>query len=249
MMYTVLDVGLSDASVAGLAAYTGNPRFANPMLGLRGVRLGLVVPDLFGMQVRATAEAAATVRADGGDPLPEITMPLVAALQKVEAIRAEIDRALSSVDAAPAIPVGTMTEVPRAALTVAEIAGAAEFFSFGTNNLTQMASGFSRDDVEGAFFPRYLQLGIFGTSPFETIDIDIDGVGRLIGMAVAEARAARPALTIGVCGEHGGDPDSVHIFHEAGFDYVSCSPYRVPVARPEAGRAALPLTSAGSDSR
>ena len=133
--------------------------------------------------------------------------------------------------------IGTMIEVPRAALNAGPIAGSAEFFSFGTNDLTQMTWGFSRDDVEGAFFSRYIELGIFGVSPFETIDRD--GVGRLVDIAVEEGRAARPDLHLGVCGEHGGDPDSVHFFHEVGLDYVSCSPFRVPIARLEAGRAAL----------
>ena len=128
-----------------------------------------------------------------------------------------------------------MIEVPRAALTAGDIAQAADFFSFGTNDLTQMGWGFSRDDVEGAFFWRYLELGIFGVSPFESIDRD--GVGRLVRIAVDEGRAARPELHFGVCGEHGGDPESVHFFHEVGLDYVSCSPFRVPVARLEAGRA------------
>ena len=141
--------------------------------------------------------------------------------------------------------IGTMIEVPRAALTAGQIAQAAEFFSFGTNDLTQMGWGFSRDDVEGSFFSRYLELGIFGVSPFESIDRD--GVGRLVRIAVEEGRAARPNLQIGVCGEHGGDPESVHFFHEVGLDYVSCSPFRVPVARLEAGRAAI--ASEGSDSR
>jgi len=141
--------------------------------------------------------------------------------------------------------IGTMIEVPRAALTAGQIAEAAEFFSFGTNDLTQMGWGFSRDDVEGAFFHRYLELGIFGVSPFESIDAE--GIGRLVRIAAEEGRAARPGIKLGVCGEHGGDPDSVRFFHEVGLDYVSCSPFRVPVARLEAGRAAV--TSAGSDSR
>ena len=138
-----------------------------------------------------------------------------------------------------------MIEVPRAALTAGQIAEAAEFFSFGTNDLTQMGWGFSRDDVEAAFFSRYLDLGIFGVSPFESLDTD--GVGRLVRIAAEEGRATRPDLHLGVCGEHGGDPDSVHFVHEVGLDYVSCSPFRVPVARLEAGRAAL--NTAGSDTR
>jgi pyruvate, orthophosphate dikinase len=220
---------------------------SNPMLGLRGVRLGLVVPGLFAMQVRAIAEASVTVRANGGDPRPEIMVPLVGAVQELEVVRAEIEQVLSTVDGVGPVPIGTMIEVPRAALTAGEIAHYADFFSVGTNDLTQMGWGFSRDDVEAAFFSRYLELGIFGVSPFESIDRS--GVGRLIRIAVAEGRASRPDLTIGVCGEHGGDPDSVHFFHEAGLDYVSCSPYRVPVARLEAGRAAVTATGEGSDSR
>jgi pyruvate,orthophosphate dikinase len=133
--------------------------------------------------------------------------------------------------------IGTMIEVPRAVLTAREIAGAADFFSFGTNDLTQMTWGFSRDDVEAAFFHAYLDKGIFGISPFESLDIP--GVGRLIEIAVEGGRGAKPDLKLGICGEHGGDPDSVHFFHEVGLDYVSCSPFRVPVARLEAGRAAL----------
>jgi pyruvate,orthophosphate dikinase len=210
---------------------------ANPMLGLRGVRLGLIVPGLFAMQVRAIAEAAATRVAAGGDPRPEIMVPLVATVQELETVRTEAETVLSKVAGAPPIRIGTMIEVPRAALTAGEIAHAAEFFSFGTNDLTQMTWGFSRDDVEGAFFSQYLALGIFATSPFETIDPA--GVGELVRIAVERGRAARPDLTVGVCGEHGGDPASVRFFHHAGLDYVSCSPFRVPIARLEAGRAAI----------
>jgi pyruvate,orthophosphate dikinase len=231
---------------ADLLAAVRRMHESNPMLGLRGVRLGLVVPGVFAMQVRAVAEAAAEVLAAGGDPRPEIMVPLVGAVQELEIVRAEIEQVLATVSGAPPIRIGTMIEVPRAALTAGEIATAADFFSFGTNDLTQMGWGFSRDDVEGAFFSRYLELGIFGVSPFESIDVV--GVGRLIRIAVEEGRAARPGLTIGVCGEHGGDPDSVRFFHEAGLDYVSCSPYRVPVARLEAGRAAL-TTASASDTR
>jgi pyruvate,orthophosphate dikinase len=209
----------------------------NPMLGLRGVRLGLVIPGLFAMQVRAVAQAAAARRAAGGDPRPEIMVPLVGAVEELRAVRAEAELVIAGIDGAPRIPIGTMIEVPRAALTAGEIAGQADFFSFGTNDLTQMGWGLSRDDVESAFFPRYLQLGIFAASPFETIDRA--GIGRLIRIAVTEGRAARPELTIGVCGEHGGDPESVRFFHEVGLDYVSCSPFRVPVARLAAGRAAV----------
>jgi pyruvate,orthophosphate dikinase len=225
----------------------------NPMLGLRGVRLGLVIPGLFAMQVRAIYRAAADRKKAGGDPHPEIMIPLVGAVQELEIAREEAEKVLAQVaeETGTDVPtlIGTMIEVPRAALTAGEIAQAAEFFSFGTNDLTQMVWGFSRDDVEGAFFSRYIDLGIFGVSPFETIDAD--GVGRLVTIAVEEGRAARPGLKIGVCGEHGGDPDSVHFFHRAGLDYVSCSPFRVPVARLEAGRAAVLAAepAAGSDSR
>jgi len=221
----------------------------NPMLGLRGVRLDLVIPGLFGMQVRAIAHAAARLKKAGKDPRPEIETPLVAAVQEMEVARRLTEDALAEVEQETGIhlhtPIGTMIEVPRGALTAAAIAGSADFFSFGTNDLTQMTWGFSRDDVEAAFFGRYLQLGIFGVSPFETIDRD--GVGQLIEIAVSQGRKARPDLVISVCGEHGGDPDSVHFFHQAGLDNVSCSPFRVPIARLEAGRAAV--ASAGSDTR
>jgi pyruvate,orthophosphate dikinase len=223
----------------------------NPMLGLRGVRLGLVIPGLYAMQVRAIAHAAADRVAAGGDPRPEIMIPLVGAVQELEAAREETEQVLAEVAAETGtplrIPIGTMIEVPRAALTAGQIAQAAQFFSFGTNDLTQMGWGFSRDDVEGAFFGRYIEMGIFGVSPFETLDVD--GIGRLVRIAVAEGRAARPDLKVGVCGEHGGDPESVRFFHQAGLDYVSCSPFRVPVARLEAGRAVVLEEVGGSDSR
>ncbi|MEV0822860.1 pyruvate, phosphate dikinase [Nonomuraea rubra] len=211
----------------------------NPMLGLRGVRLGLVIPGLFAMQVRAIAQAAAEVPG----AKPEIMIPLVAAVQELESVREEAVKILA--EAGVEALIGTMIEVPRAALTAAQIAEAAEFFSFGTNDLTQLAWGFSRDDVEAAFFSHYLDAGIFGVSPFETIDRE--GVGRLMEIAVREGRSARPDLHLGICGEHGGDPDSVRFCHEIGLDYVSCSPFRIPVARLEAGRAAL--TESDSDTR
>jgi pyruvate,orthophosphate dikinase len=217
----------------------------NPMLGLRGVRLGLAVPGLYAMQVRAIALAVAECTGRGVDPRPEIMVPLVGTVAELDAVREEIIRVLAEVGGLPAIPVGTMIEVPRAALTARDIAASAEFFSFGTNDLTQMTWGFSRDDVEGSFLPGYLQRGTLDVSPFESIDVD--GVGQLVRMAVDQGRSARPDLQIGVCGEHGGDPDSVHFFHDAGLDYVSCSPFRVPVARLEAGRAAL--SQSDSDSR
>jgi pyruvate, orthophosphate dikinase len=223
----------------------------NPMLGLRGVRLGLVIPGLYAMQVRAIAHAAADRVKAGGNPRPEIMIPLVGAVQELEASRDEAERVLAEVAAETGVTghtlIGTMIEVPRAALTAGQIAQAAEFFSFGTNDLTQMTWGFSRDDVEGAFFGRYIEMGIFGVSPFETLDAE--GVGRLVKLAVQEGRATRPDLKVGVCGEHGGDPESVRFFHSAGLDYVSCSPFRVPVARLEAGRAVALEETGGSDSR
>jgi pyruvate,orthophosphate dikinase len=213
----------------------------NPMLGLRGVRLALVIPGLLDMQVRAIASAAADLVEAGRDPRPEIMIPLTATVQEMEISRERCEQVLADVAAKTSvdlhIPIGTMIEVPRAALTAGEIARAADFFSFGTNDLTQMTWGFSRDDVEGAFFSRYIDMGIFGMSPFETIDSG--GVGRLVRIAAADGRASRPGLKLGVCGEHGGDPASVWYFHESGLDYVSCSPFRVPVARLEAGRAAV----------
>jgi len=221
----------------------------NPMLGLRGVRLGLVIPGLFALQVRAIAEAAAELRAAGKHPKVEIMVPLVGAVQELENIRDETLGILAEVQETTGQDldalIGTMIEVPRAALTAGQIAEAADFFSFGTNDLTQMGWGFSRDDVEAAFFSRYLELGIFGVSPFESLDQE--GVGRLVRIATEEGRATKPDLKIGVCGEHGGDPDSIHFFAEVGLDYVSCSPFRVPVARLEAGRAAM--AGVGSDSR
>ncbi|MFF2514591.1 pyruvate, phosphate dikinase [Streptomyces sp. NPDC058086] len=214
---------------------------SNPMLGLRGVRLGLVVPGLVEMQVRAIAEACVERLRDGGDPRAEIMVPLVGTVEELRIVRAAAERVLAEVSKSSGLtvdcPMGTMIELPRAALTAGRIAEAADFFSFGTNDLTQTAWGLSRDDVEASFFPAYLAQGIFATSPFETLDRD--GVGRLVRIAVEEGRATNPTLKIGVCGEHGGDPDSIHFFHDTGLDYVSCSPFRVPVARLEAGRAAL----------
>ncbi|WP_407645959.1 pyruvate, phosphate dikinase [Actinacidiphila oryziradicis] len=221
----------------------------NPMLGLRGVRLGLVIPGLFAMQVRAIAEAAAHRRNVKGDPRPEIMIPLVGTVQELEIVRDEAEKVIAEVQAATGtdlkITLGTMIELPRAAITAGQIAEAAEFFSFGTNDLTQTVWGFSRDDVEASFFTAYLEKGIFGVSPFETIDRE--GVGALVRSASEAGRATRPGLKLGVCGEHGGDPESVHFFHEVGLDYVSCSPFRIPVARLEAGRAAAGKRS--SDSR
>jgi pyruvate,orthophosphate dikinase len=223
----------------------------NPMLGLRGVRLVLVIPGLLDMQVRAIAHAAAELKQAGKDPRPEVMIPLTASVQEMEIAREWTAKVLAEVEEETGTHVhtmiGTMIEVPRAAMIAGEIAKSAEFFSFGTNDLTQMGWGFSRDDVEGAFFSRYIELGIFGVSPFETIDTE--GVGRMVRIASEEGRATRPDLELGVCGEHGGDPDSVHFFHQVGLNYVSCSPFRVPIARLEAGRAVVLESAGGSDSR
>ena len=214
---------------------------SNPMLGLRGVRLGLVTPGLFALQVRAIGEAACDQLAAGKNPKVEIMVPLVGSVMELHLVRDEAERILAEVAAERGvtltIPIGTMIELPRAALTAHRIADAADFFSFGTNDLTQTTWGFSRDDVESSLFAAYIDKGVFTISPFETIDAD--GVGRLVEIAAAEGRKTKPGLKLGVCGEHGGDPESIHFFHQTGLDYVSCSPFRLPVARLEAGRAAV----------
>jgi pyruvate, orthophosphate dikinase len=213
----------------------------NPMLGLRGVRLGIAIPGLFEMQAQAILEAAAIVAEEGGQPHPEIMVPLVGAVEELLNIKEEIAEAAHEARLKHSVHldhlVGTMIELPRAALTAGEIAEAADFFSFGTNDLTQTTWGFSRDDVESSFFSQYLDAGILGVSPFETIDRG--GVGRLVRIGTDEGRRTKPGLKVGVCGEHGGDPESVHFFEERNLDYVSCSPFRVPVARLEAARARL----------
>lgn len=241
--------GSPDQDAAHLLAEVQRLHEQNPMLGMRGVRLGLVVPGLFQLQVRAIAEAAASLLARGLDPRPQIMVPLVAAVQELEAIRDMAEATVAEVAAETGtdlrFPIGTMIELPRACMTAHEIAEAAEFFSFGTNDLTQTTWGFSRDDVEATFFPAYLERGVFGVSPFESLDAE--GVGRLVSIAAWEGKETRPDLELGVCGEHGGDPDSIHFFESIKLDYVSCSPFRVPVARLEAGRAAL--VTEGSDSR
>ncbi len=213
----------------------------NPMLGTRGVRLGVVIPQLFQLQVQAIAEAAARLRKAGKDPRPEVMVPLIATVEELVLVRHECEKTLERVAGETGvemhIPIGTMIELPRAALTAGRIAEEAEFFSFGTNDLTQTTWGFSRDDVEAAFFPQYMEAGIFGISPFESVDVK--GVGRLVDLAASEGKQTNPTLTIGVCGEHGGDPDSIHFFDTLAIDYVSCSPFRVPVARLETARATV----------
>ncbi|ACQ81015.1 pyruvate, phosphate dikinase [Beutenbergia cavernae DSM 12333] len=228
--------GESDPDDVALLGAVRRMHEANPMLGLRGVRLGLVLPGLFALQIRAICDAVADLRAQGRDPHAEIMVPLVGSAQEMRLVRAQVEE-ISAEVGVRGLRVGTMIELPRAALTAARIAEVADFFSFGTNDLTQTVWGFSRDDVEGAFFPAYLDNGVLVVSPFETLDAV--GVGRLVTLATREGRERRPDLVIGVCGEHGGDPESIRFFHDAGLDYVSCSPLRVPVARLEAGRAAV----------
>ncbi|GEN80037.1 pyruvate, phosphate dikinase [Actinotalea fermentans] len=224
-------------------------REANPMLGLRGVRLGIVIPGLFTMQVRAIAEAQAARIKAGGNPKAEIMIPLAASVMELHLIRDEAEVVLAEVAKEQGveldIPIGAMIELPRAAYTADRMAEVAEFFSFGTNDLTQTTWGFSRDDVEGAFFNQYTEKGVFSVSPFESIDTQ--GVGGLVALAVEKGKATRPDIHLGVCGEHGGDPESIHFFHGVGLDYVSCSPFRIPIARLEAGRAAV--VSGGGDTR
>ena len=233
--------GQSDANDLKLLAAVERLHETNPMLGLRGVRLGLTIPGLFALQVRAIAEAACDQLEAGKTPVVEIMVPLVGSVMELHLVRDEAEGILAEVAAARgvslSIPIGTMIELPRAALTAHRIAEAADFFSFGTNDLTQTTWGFSRDDVETSVFASYLDKGVFTVSPFETIDAD--GVGRLVEIGATEGRRSRPDLKLGVCGEHGGDPESIHFFHQVGLDYVSCSPFRVPVARLEAGRAAV----------
>jgi pyruvate,orthophosphate dikinase len=233
--------GGADPADVKLLAAVQRLHESNPMLGLRGVRLGIEVAGLFALQVRAIAEAYAARKQAGKDPKVEIMVPLVGSVTELHIIRDEALDVIGQVAREHGLeitaPIGTMIEVPRAALTAGQIAEAAEFFSFGTNDLTQMTWAFSRDDVEGGFFQSYLDKGVFPISPFETIDPE--GVGRLVKLAASEGRDTRHDLKLGVCGEHGGDPKSIHFFHDAGLHYVSASPWRVPVARLEAGRAAL----------
>ncbi|WP_243057712.1 pyruvate, phosphate dikinase [Nocardioides sp. SR21] len=219
----------------------------NPMLGLRGVRLGIQIPGLFQMQARAILEAAADCTAAGMRPVPEIMIPLVASVRELEIVKADILAVAREIEESRGVTltysVGTMIELPRAAFLANRIAVEAEFFSFGTNDLTQMAWGFSRDDVEASFFSRYFEHAIFDVSPFESLDQL--GVGGMVEMGTKKGRKTRPDLKVGVCGEHGGDPRSIHFFDRVGLDYVSCSPFRVPVARLEAGRAVLLARKSG----
>ncbi|MBQ6395801.1 MAG: pyruvate, phosphate dikinase, partial [Atopobiaceae bacterium] len=215
---------------------------ANPMLGLRGCRLGITYPELNDMQVHAIASATAELKTRGLNPIPEIMVPLVSSESELRLCRAQIERAIDDVHKRTGvelnIPIGTMIELPRACVTSEEIGRYADFFSFGTNDLTQTTFGFSRDDVEGTFIPRYLQQKILVTNPFETLD---SGVAKLVKMGVEGGHVANPRIECGVCGETGGDPDSIHMYYEIGLDYVSCSPYRVPVARLTGAQAKIKL--------
>jgi len=214
---------------------------SNPMMGMRGVRLSIVMPEIVEMQVRAIFEAAANQALKGVTVKPEVMIPLVSHVNELKVIQPRLQRIAKEVMAEKGIEFeykfGTMIEIPRAALTAAEIAEVAEFFSFGTNDLTQMTFGYSRDDAEARFLLTYVETGVLPVNPFQTIDRD--GVGRLMKMAIDEGRATRPDLEVGICGEHGGDPSSIEFCHYAGNNYVSCSPFRVPIARLAAAQAAL----------
>ncbi len=254
-------VGLSDEE-ASLYEAARAWHEVNPMLGTRGVRLGVIKPGLYAMQVRALMEAALARVAAGGHPIVEIMIPLTVTREELALARSWVEAAIVEAEAGASIGttspragrgrtatgslevlIGTMIETPRAALVAGEIAEEADFFSFGTNDLTQMTFGFSRDDVEGRMMATYLELGLLKRNPFEVVDPD--GVGELVRLGVARGRAARPSLKVGVCGEHGGDPDSIATFFAAGLDYVSCSPFRVPIARLAAAQAVLADPGAG----
>jgi pyruvate,orthophosphate dikinase len=213
----------------------------NPMLGLRGVRLALLYPQIPQMQVRAIARAALAVSAAGLDPHVEIMIPLVAFAEELRRMRALVEKVMAEefeqAGRAVDYTVGTMIELPRAALVADQIAEHADFFSFGTNDLTQTTMGISRDDAEGKFMAQYLTDDLVPANPFASVDAD--GVGALVDIGVSKGRDVKPGLKVGVCGEHGGDPASIAVFERIGLDYVSCSPYRVPIARFAAARAAL----------
>jgi pyruvate,orthophosphate dikinase len=215
---------------------------SNPMMGLRGVRLSIYMPELVEMQVRAIFEAACDETAKGVVVKPEVMIPLTGTVKELEWIQPRLVRIAKQVLEEKGVKqlaykFGTMIEIPRAAVTAGEIASVAEFFSFGTNDLTQMTFGYSRDDAERNFLVKYVEQGILEKNPFQTIDRG--GVGKLMQMAVNDGRAVRPSLEVGICGEHGGDPDSIEFCHIIGNNYVSCSPFRVPIARLAAAHAAL----------
>ena len=212
----------------------------NPMLGLRGCRLGIVYPELTEMQVRAIASATAHLKKRGFDPKPEIMVPLIGTVEELKIVREQIEGVIAGVSEQTGvelhIPVGCMIEIPRAAVTADEIGKYADFFSFGTNDLTQMGFGYSRDDVESAFIPLYLNKKILKANPFETLD---PGIAKLVKLGVEGGHQANEKIVCGVCGETGGDPDSIQMYYDLGLDYVSCSPYRVPIARLAAAQAKI----------
>jgi len=214
---------------------------SNPMMGMRGIRLSIMMPEIVEMQVKAIMEAAANVALRGIHPKPEVMIPLTGHINELKVIQPRLIAIAKEVMDAKGVQFeykfGTMIEIPRAAVTAGEIAGDAEFFSFGTNDLTQMTFGYSRDDAERSFLLKYVEDGILPKNPFQTIDRD--GVGGLMKMAVEKGRATRPTLEVGICGEHGGDPSSIEFCHMIGQNYVSCSPFRVPIARLAAAHAAI----------
>jgi pyruvate, orthophosphate dikinase len=245
--------GASDAELSAkrkLLEQIDHMAEANPMLGLRGCRLGIMHPEIYAMQVRAITRAACQLKKEGKDPRPEIMIPLVALKDELKTLRDESEKVLADVTAECGteidIPIGTMIELPRAAVMAERISKVADFFSFGTNDLTQTTFGFSRDDIESKFLPRYLERKILPRNPFETID---DGVTKLVEMGCRLGREGNPGIKLGVCGEHGGDPESVKVFYKIGLDYVSCSPYRVPLARLAAAQAVLAEKTAGSNNK
>jgi pyruvate,orthophosphate dikinase len=221
---------------------------ANPMLGHRGCRLGITYPEIYEMQARAIFEGAIAVAKESGTaPIPEVMIPLIAGKRELEITRAQVDRVAKEVFAESGMTieytVGTMIELPRAALLADQIAEDADFFSFGTNDLTQTVFGLSRDDA-GKFLPAYIEQGILAKDPF--ISIDIEGVGEMVRIACEKGRRVKPDLKLGICGEHGGDPASIAFCEAVGLDYVSCSPYRVPIARLAAAQAALGVKGDGT---
>jgi pyruvate,orthophosphate dikinase len=244
------DRGASAAELAPMEAVLARVRQLaehNPMIGHRGCRLAVTYPEIYEMQTRAILQAAIeNLKEDGKTAKVKIMIPLVADFREFRLLRALVEAAAESLfkEKGERVPfqVGNMVETPRAALTAGEIAKLSDFFSFGTNDLTQTTFGFSRDDVEAKFIPQYIEKGILEQSPFDSVDTH--GVGRLVKMAVAEGRAVKPTLEVGICGEHGGDPRSIAFFSEAGLNYVSCSAYRVPIARLAAAQANLKKSAA-----
>jgi pyruvate,orthophosphate dikinase len=233
------------AAKESLLASVRNMHESNPMMGLRGIRLSIVMPEIVEMQTRAIFEAACNVKLAGKEPKVEVMIPLTGHVNELKYIQPRLLEIAKKVMAEKKCEIeykfGTMIEIPRAAVTAAEIADVAEFFSFGTNDLTQMTFGYSRDDAERSFLVKYIESGILPKNPFQTLDQE--GVGRLMDMAVKDGRSTRPALEVGICGEHGGDPESIDFCHRLGNNYVSCSPFRVPVARLAAAHAAMKYSS------